>query len=68
MTTAEAYEILGKRAEELVRNEDVVQSKMVAIAKIEGKEAAEKFLYSLAIATLCVTPEEFEEYSKKHSE
>ena len=52
MTDNEAYKIIGERAEELIKNIEV-QRKMVKIAKTEGKEKAEKFLYGLAIATLC---------------
>ena len=52
MTDNEAYKLIGERAEELASNTEV-QKKMVEIAKTEGKEKAEKFLYNLAIATLC---------------
>ena len=52
MTDNEAYKLIGERAEELTSNTEV-QKKMVEIAKTEGKEKAEKFLYNLAIATLC---------------
>ena len=52
MRNEEAYKLIGERAEELSKNTDV-QNKMVEIAKSEGKEKAEKFLYNLAIATLC---------------
>lgn len=51
MTNSEAYKLIGERAEELAKNEEV-QRKMVEIARTEGKEKAETFLYSLAIATL----------------
>lgn len=43
--------MIGKRAEDLAKNADV-QDKMIKIASKESKEAAEKFLYMLAIATL----------------
>ena len=52
MTNNEAYKLIGERANELSKNTEV-QKKMVEIAKSEGKEKAEKFLYDLAIATLC---------------
>lgn len=52
MTDNKAYKLIGERAEELTSNTEV-QKKMVEIAKAEGKEKAEKFLYNLAIATLC---------------
>lgn len=52
MTNNEAYKLIGERANELSKNTEV-QNKMVEIAKTEGKEKAEKFLYNLAIATLC---------------
>ena len=52
MTNNEAYKLIGERANELSKNKEV-QKKMVEIAKTEGKEKAEKFLYNLAIATLC---------------
>ncbi|MCI5702395.1 MAG: hypothetical protein MR265_00150 [Erysipelotrichaceae bacterium] len=59
MTDNEAYKLIGKRAEELTKNTDI-QNKMVEIAKTDGKEKAEKFLYNLAVATLYV----YVEYSK----
>lgn len=52
MTNKQAFEMIGKRAEELAKDTSV-QKKMVEIAKSECKEAAEKYLYMLAIATLC---------------
>lgn len=52
MTNNEAYKLIGERANELSKNTEV-QKKMVEIAKSEGREKAEKFLYDLAIATLC---------------
>lgn len=52
MTNNEAYKLIGERANELSKNKEV-QKKMVEIAKTEGKEKAEKFLYNLSIATLC---------------
>ena len=47
----EAYKIVGKRATELVKNIEV-QKKMLEIAKTKGKDAAEKWLYMSAVATL----------------
>ena len=52
MTDNEAYRLIGERAEELTINTEI-QKKMVEIARTEGKEKAEKFLYNLAITTLC---------------
>lgn len=52
MTNEQGFAMMGERAEELAKNADV-QSKMVEITKTESKEAAEKYLYMLAIATLC---------------
>lgn len=52
MTNEQGFAMIGKRAEELVKDTKV-QNKMVEIAKTESKEAAEKYLYMLAIATLC---------------
>lgn len=52
MTNKQGFAMIGKRAEELVKDAKV-QSKMVEIVKTENKEAAEKYLYMLAIATLC---------------
>ena len=52
MTNEQAYKLIGERTEELSKNIDV-QNKMVEIAQKEGKEEAEKYLYMLAISTLC---------------
>ena len=52
MTNEQGFAMIGERAEELAKDINV-QTKMVEIAKSEGKEAAEKYLYMLAIATLC---------------
>lgn len=52
MTNEQGFAMIGKRAEELAKNIDV-QKKMLNIAKTDSKEAAEKYLYMLAIATLC---------------
>ncbi len=62
MTDNEAYKILGARVMELTEKEEV-QKKMLEILHKESKEAAEKWVYSLAIATLCITPEEFANYA-----
>ena len=51
MTNDEAYKIIGKRATELVKKLEV-QKKMLEIAKTKGKDAAEKWLYMTAVATL----------------
>lgn len=53
MTNEQGFAMIGKRAEELAKNTDV-QKKMLNIAKTDSKEVAEKYLYMLAIATLCV--------------
>ena len=52
MNNNEAYKLIGKRAEELSKNTEV-QKKMIEIASTDGKEKAIKYLYNLAIATLC---------------
>ena len=52
MTNEQGFAMIGKRAEELVKDTKV-QNKMVEIAKTERKEPAETYLYMLAIATLC---------------
>ena len=57
---------LGDRAAELTEKEEV-QKKMLEILQKESKEAAEKWVYSLAIATLCITPKEFEQYVKEQA-
>jgi len=51
MTNSEAYKLIGEKAAELA-NKPEVQAKMVQIAKTEGKEEAERWLYLLAIAVL----------------
>ena len=52
MADKEAFEMIGKRAEELASKTEV-QKKMLQIAKEKGKEEAEKWIYISAIATLC---------------
>lgn len=52
MTDREAFEMIGKRAEELSKKPEV-QKKMLRIAKEKSKEEAERWLYMSAIATLC---------------
>lgn len=66
MTDKEVCKILGDRAAELTEKEEV-QKKMLEILQKESKEAAEKWVYSLAIATLCITPKEFEQYVKEQA-
>lgn len=51
MKDREAYEMIGKRAEELIEVPSV-QRKMLDISIKDGKEAAEKYLYLLAVASL----------------
>uniref|UniRef100_A0AAU8B5H5 Uncharacterized protein n=1 Tax=Dulem virus 39 TaxID=3145757 RepID=A0AAU8B5H5_9CAUD len=51
MTNEEAFKLIGKRAEELA-NDAKVQRKAIEIAQSQGKEAGEKYIYMLAIATL----------------
>lgn len=63
MTNSEAYKILGDRVQELCKNTSV-QSKMLEILHKESKEATEKWVYSLAMATLCATPEQYAEYAE----
>ncbi len=52
MTNEQGFALIGMRAEELAKDAGI-QAKMVEIAETESKEAAEKYLYTLAIATLC---------------
>ena len=51
MTDKEACRMIGERAEKLIK-EPNVKKKMVEIARTDGKDAAEKWLYRFAIATL----------------
>lgn len=51
MTNEQCYKIIGDRVSELVKRQDI-QDKMIDIANKNGKEAAEKWVYTLAIATL----------------
>lgn len=51
MTNVEVYKIISERVTELVKKLEV-QKKMFEIAKTKGKDAAEKWLYMTAIATL----------------
>ena len=51
MTDEEAYKLIGERADELAKREDV-KKKMVEIAEKDGKSESEKWLYRAAIATL----------------
>lgn len=43
--------VLGERTEEMAKDTEI-QKEMIRIAKAESKEAAEKWLYMLAIASL----------------
>ena len=51
MTDNEAYNLIGERAAELTKRPEI-QKKMLEIANAEGKEAAVKWVYLAAIATL----------------
>ena len=51
MTDNEAYAAIGERAEELTKVPEI-QKKMLALAKSEGKEKAESWLYQMAVASL----------------
>ncbi len=53
MTDNEAYKAIGERAGELAKDPEI-QKKMVALAKSEGKEKAESWLYQMAVASLCM--------------
>lgn len=52
MTNEQGFAMIGERADELAKNPKI-QRKMVEIAKSENKDAAIKYLYMLAISTLC---------------
>lgn len=51
MTDNEAYAAIGERAEEMAKVPEI-QKKMLEIAKTDGKEKAESWLYQMAIASL----------------
>lgn len=51
MTNKEAYRLIGERAEELTKKPEI-RKQMIEIARKEGKEKAEQFLYFIAITTL----------------
>lgn len=51
MTDQEAYKIIGERMQVCADNPQV-QREMVRIAKAEGKEKAEQWLFYFALATL----------------
>lgn len=51
MTDKEAYNLIGERAAELTKRPEI-QKKMLEIANAESKEAAVKWVYMAAIATL----------------
>lgn len=52
MTNEQGFSMIGERAAELAKD-TAVQNKMVEIAKSDSKETAEKYLYMLAVSTLC---------------
>ena len=51
MTDKEAYEIIGQRVKQIAELPEI-QAKMVKMAKENGKESAEKWVYMMAIGTL----------------
>ena len=51
MTDQEAYTVIGERMK-LCADDRQVQRTMVEIARVDGKEAAEKWLFWFALATL----------------
>lgn len=51
MTDREAYKLIGERASEIAKRPEI-QKQMLEIANVEGKEAAIKHVYLLAIGTL----------------
>lgn len=51
MDNKEMYDLIGNRAKELTKDKKV-QAQMIQIFNEQGKEAAETFVYKLAIATL----------------
>jgi len=51
MTDREAYKLIGERAAEIVKRPEI-QKQVLEIAAAEGKEAAIKHVYLLAIGTL----------------
>jgi len=56
MTDAEAITLISERAEEMINN-NYVQWAMLNIAHKKGKEKAEQWLISAAIASLCISDE-----------
>lgn len=51
MTDREAYKLIGEKAAEIAKRPEI-QKQMLEIANAEGKEAAIKHVYLLAIGTL----------------
>ena len=66
MTNEEAIKTVQERAKELSEN-PAVKRKGFEIFQKEGGEAANEFLFNLAIATLYFTPEEFKQYAEKQA-
>ncbi len=52
MTNEQGFAMIGERADTLAKDSSV-QKKMMEIQAREGKEAAIRFLYLLAVSTLC---------------
>ncbi len=52
MTNEQGFSMIGERANALAKDSNV-QKKMMEVQAREGKEAAVRFLYLLAISTLC---------------
>lgn len=52
MTNEQGFAMIGERAATLAKDSSV-QKKMLETEAEEGKEKAIKFLYSLAVSTLC---------------
>lgn len=53
MTDTEVYKTIGDRATELVKDKKA-RAKMLEVEKADGKEAAIKWLYMAAIASLII--------------
>lgn len=52
MTNEQGFTMIGERADALAKDTSV-QKKVLEIEAEEGKEAAVRFLYLLAVSTLC---------------
>ena len=52
MTNKQGFIMIGERADALAKDSNV-QKKMMEIQAREGKEPAIRFLYLLAVSTLC---------------